>query len=531
MATNGTRTPRKIKLTRSHPTPGQYRPFPIPQLSERTLAFFENLPTQQEISANLSSDSDNSHPNTTSSESFSSSEDDDGANDQSSGEPSLSLGYEDSVDFLAEMFSDTTLDDLETTLATYDGDMEKAVHFLLARGSDDDISLSSSSSDAGEIRSVTDMSACASSTTSFTSSSGTPSHTHADFWTAAADPETERNMQTLSAVFPDIDRTRIYSALAFNSNDMGKATEELLQPDAAEHNKSHTHDGDLAILFEMFPDRDLAELLSLLQEHGSAQGVSEFLTTVSSGTWHMKCQGDCVASGYPCVVHSKAANSSKLHRVMSMDKLPRSKSKAKKQPIFLISAAGSSIVERGTKLATLPDEKAQTFAQMTKYNVSQDPSSYRKVAQEILQRRNECFNQAAHAFKRGNLTGRGSAAYYSEEGRSMSQEISKWNELAAAAVVQRNIQKHRNDPNVLDLHELTVREAVKYALEAVNEWHSRGGSQAVALRPLKVITGAGNHSKGGQRKVYPAVWAALQSRGWPLIPGGSGWFYVKNGRR
>lgn len=88
--------------------------------------------------------------------------------------------------------------------------------------------------------------------------------------------------------------------------------------------------------------------------------------------------------------------------------------------------------------------------------------------------------------------------------------------------------RHQTDPYTVDLHDLTVAEAVKYVHEAVNEWYSREGSCARPARPLKIITGAGHHSSQGVRKLYPACFRSLKKQGWNVVDSGNpGWFLVK----
>ncbi|RKO85898.1 hypothetical protein BDK51DRAFT_28285, partial [Blyttiomyces helicus] len=85
--------------------------------------------------------------------------------------------------------------------------------------------------------------------------------------------------------------------------------------------------------------------------------------------------------------------------------------------------------------------------------------------------------------------------------------------------------RHGMDPNVVDLHELTVKEAIDHVEVAVNEWYSREGATRRPSKPLKIIAGAGTHSSDGIRKLYPAVSGYLQKKGWKIEPGGNGWFF------
>lgn len=50
------------------------------------------------------------------------------------------------------------------------------------------------------------------------------------------------------------------------------------------------------------------------------------------------------------------------------------------------------------------------------------------------------FKQAAQSWKVGGLTGRGSAAYYSEKGRQLTMEMNRLNDMASNLQVIENRQ-------------------------------------------------------------------------------------------
>jgi len=76
--------------------------------------------------------------------------------------------------------------------------------------------------------------------------------------------------------------------------------------------------------------------------------------------------------------------------------------------------------------------------------------------------------------------------------------------------------KHRlrnNDPNLVDLHGLTIAEAHTVVKEAVTEWYSRSTKQT-APKPLKIVCGIGSHSKDKIARLYPHVLSLLMKDGW-----------------
>ncbi|KAG0273460.1 hypothetical protein BGZ95_010724 [Linnemannia exigua] len=152
------------------------------------------------------------------------------------------------------------------------------------------------------------------------------------------------------------------------------------------------------------------------------------------------------------------------------------------------------------------------------YNDDDDPTWCRQRAHEILDQRNELFRKAAKAYQatKGKGAGMGGiAAYYADEGKKLDVQGKQWHMRAARAVVQ----QHRlvnNDPNLVDLHGLTVSEAQTVVREAVTQWFSVSTMQAsrIAAKPLKIICGVGSHSKDRIARLYPTILSLLQKDGW-----------------
>ncbi|KAF9154638.1 hypothetical protein BG015_000323 [Linnemannia schmuckeri] len=152
------------------------------------------------------------------------------------------------------------------------------------------------------------------------------------------------------------------------------------------------------------------------------------------------------------------------------------------------------------------------------YNDDDDPIWCRQRAHEILEQRNELFRKAAKAYQatKGKGAGMGGiAAYYADEGKKLDVQGKQWHMRAARAVVQQH-RLDNNDPNLVDLHGLTVSEAQTVVREAVTQWFSRATMQAsrIAAKPLKIICGVGSHSKDRIARLYPTILNLLQKDGW-----------------
>ncbi|KAL1413063.1 hypothetical protein Q8F55_000812 [Vanrija albida] len=102
--------------------------------------------------------------------------------------------------------------------------------------------------------------------------------------------------------------------------------------------------------------------------------------------------------------------------------------------------------------------------------------------------------------------------HYAERAREASDAARNW-ELRGARLVIENQQN--TTPDVIDLHYLTVDQAVTIALEATSSWwarQDRGGPQ----RPFHIVTGKGIHSAGQRGVLGPAVSNALTAAGWRI---------------
>lgn len=132
----------------------------------------------------------------------------------------------------------------------------------------------------------------------------------------------------------------------------------------------------------------------------------------------------------------------------------------------------------------------------------------------------QAFNQASTAHRRGKsdrLMG-GAAAYYASVGHERLKAAKEYQAGAADALVS-----GQSSSTVLDLHGVSVAEAVRIASQRTRYWWqslgdakyaSGGGGPARA--GYKIITGIGSHSKNHAPRIGPAVSKMLVREGWRI---------------
>lgn len=146
------------------------------------------------------------------------------------------------------------------------------------------------------------------------------------------------------------------------------------------------------------------------------------------------------------------------------------------------------------------------------------PSS---TAASLASARSTAFNQAQSAYRKSKskpLMG-GAASYYSSVGRDASATLRRHEAAAAEALVT-----SQSRSGEVDLHGVTVKDAVNIARARVESWWEREGRewarQGKAMGGgLRVITGAGRHSEGGKGRLGPAVGGMLVREGWKVEVG------------
>ncbi|KAJ3035183.1 hypothetical protein HDV00_004252 [Rhizophlyctis rosea] len=320
----------------------------------------------------------------------------------------------------------------------------------------------------------------------------------------AKENKRDQQVELLQSMFPDHPRKSIESALAVSRGNMERAAEHLMSLEVladAREEEGKSRDHDLAVLTEMFPNVSVSVLTRELGRAGTGlEGVVERLAVNERASF-----GAVASSG---VKAQRRESMTAMYTSSTTGSNPYTRFGLYMEPDEIPNGGG--IAHHGARVR-------RDFG---------TPKDLRSKAEALKQERNDAFKRAAAAYRKGDLTGQGSAVYYSQEGRDLALKMAEWNDQAAKAVIERNRQRQNNDPYILDLHELTVREALDYVSEAVNEWFSHEGASTSPRKPLKIIAGAGHHTRNGVRKLYPAVFGYLRQKGWRLKEGGNGWFFV-----
>ncbi|KFY50110.1 hypothetical protein V496_09583 [Pseudogymnoascus sp. VKM F-4515 (FW-2607)] len=147
---------------------------------------------------------------------------------------------------------------------------------------------------------------------------------------------------------------------------------------------------------------------------------------------------------------------------------------------------------------------------------SQQSSNYATDGRDYKTLRNEAFNQATAAYRKGKsdrLMG-GAAAYYSSVGRDFDAKAKSATSASADATAARQASASQ-----LDLHGIGVADAVRIAREKVTSWWVGMGDRVNGHAGYKIITGKGTHSEGGVARVGPAVSRMLIREGWRVEVG------------
>jgi len=138
---------------------------------------------------------------------------------------------------------------------------------------------------------------------------------------------------------------------------------------------------------------------------------------------------------------------------------------------------------------------------------SQDPTTYREG-------RDAAYKQAAAAYRKSKsqaLMG-GAAAYYAEVGRDLDAKARRADSFTADTIAA-----SQSTYNSIDLHGISVKDAMRISRERVTSWwHSQNNQRDFSTTGYKIITGMGHHSDGGKGKIGPAVGNMLVREGWKV---------------
>ncbi|KIW16451.1 hypothetical protein PV08_06504 [Exophiala spinifera] len=132
----------------------------------------------------------------------------------------------------------------------------------------------------------------------------------------------------------------------------------------------------------------------------------------------------------------------------------------------------------------------------------------------------QSYSQATSAWKKSKsdrLFG-GAAAYYAEVGRERANAARALQAEEADALVLQ-----QSSPSVLDLHGVSVQDAVRLAGRKTQDWwdglgdskYASSGANA-ARASFRIVTGVGSHSKNHAPRIGPAVSRMLIRDGWKI---------------
>jgi len=260
----------------------------------------------------------------------------------------------------------------------------------------------------------------------------------------------------MKSMFPNISDRLLILTLQVNKGDIDEVVNFLLM-----HNniKDDINEEDICRSLEM----------QLEKEYGNT----------------VTCDGNCISQGYPCYLHSRLFitkeddfNTLTLSEIMKI----WNKFELRDRNINIGFSDQTQAVKYYTEnneeieFSILNRIKEAEKAMTPEEQAHQDDVEYfRKREEQLKLRKHSFFSEASRKYRERNFTGYSSAAYYSEEGRQLTDEIEKVKLLAVSAQIRLN-EKYYIQNNGLksfcgvDLHGLTVKEAIAYLNDMLNIW-------------------------------------------------------------
>ncbi|KAJ1030525.1 hypothetical protein NDA16_001434 [Ustilago loliicola] len=204
--------------------------------------------------------------------------------------------------------------------------------------------------------------------------------------------------------------------------------------------------------------------------------------------------------------------------------------------------ASSAFVNAASADSDLLNDSVAVERGLASHTAHYDPmrrmTEYRLVAEEYRMRRDEALRKAASAWKsqrggvrtggKGGDGGRGGIAWhYADEARRLDAKSRAWSLRASQALVEdrrraaigvvrpgtQPTASHTVASNTIDLHGVTVHEALSIVREQVTRWYARPGP-GMNPPPFKIITGVGRHSPHQIAVLRPAIAKMLDREGW-----------------
>jgi len=260
----------------------------------------------------------------------------------------------------------------------------------------------------------------------------------------------------MKSMFPDISDRLLILTLQVNKGDIDEVVNFLLM-----HNN----------IKDDINEEDLCRSLELQLEN-------EYGNTAS-------CDGNCISQGYPCYLHSKLFltkeddyNNLTLSEIMKI----WNKFELRDNNVNVSFSDQNQAIKYYTdndeeiELSIINRIKEAENAMTPEEKIHQDDVEYfRKREEQLKLREHKYFSEASRKYKERNLTGFSSAAYYSEKGRQLKDEIEKVKLLAISAQIRLNEKYYKQNNCIenffgVDLHGLTVKEAILYLSDVLTLW-------------------------------------------------------------
>lgn len=266
------------------------------------------------------------------------------------------------------------------------------------------------------------------------------------------------------------------------------------------------------MLLEMFPTKKAFDIAFVLKKVDSNFGraVEELLN-------HAFLEEEAISIGESIFKKSVDGFAESPDFVARKGKRGKRRKEARRTNSTLATSATSSetiiphYLPRPRSPPPPPNSPALPFTSVACSTAAHAPTA------RLLSARSIAFAQASAAHRKSKSTPLmgGAASYYSALGREASATLQRDEAVAADALV--SAQSRAGE---LDLHGVTVKDAVRIAQERVERWWGveGGGEWARAGRVmgpgLRIVTGVGRHSEGGKGRLGPAVGAMLLKGGW-----------------
>jgi len=260
----------------------------------------------------------------------------------------------------------------------------------------------------------------------------------------------------MKSMFPNISDRLLILTLQVNKGDIDEVVNFLLM-----HNniKDDINEEDICRSLEM----------QLEKEYGNT----------------VTCDGNCISQGYPCYLHSRLFltkeddyNTLTLSEIMKIwnkfelrDRNVNIGFSDQTQAVIYYTENNEEI-----EFSILNRIKEAEKAMTPEERVHQDDVEFfRKREEQLKLRKHSFFSEASRKYRERNFTGYSSAAYYSEEGRQLKDEIEKVKLLAVSAQIRLNEKYYIQNNDLksfcgVDLHGLTVKEAIAYLSDMLNIW-------------------------------------------------------------